>query len=405
MFDTYTAAQYRGMDGVQLEERMAAVLEELETSKEGIATDVLDEQARLIEAEMNLRSKAAELRKFQMKAVAAGEGKVLDSRGASFEDEDPYDTPEYRNAFMDFVCRGDKRVLAMQKREDASTLTTDVPVMIPTVLMNEIIEKLENYGEIYAGVRKLNVQGGIEFPVIELAPEAYWVGEEEISEYQKLVADEKVTFSYYELECRLSQSWLASIVTFAKFQSMFVPAATKAMIKKLDASIISGTGEGQFLGILNDERITNTVEMSATDVIDWKKWISKVDAAILEEYQDGTFIMSKGTWDGCIRVLADDNNAPVYEGYNPVNGVMERRLMGRPVLFTKQLPSFDTAEDEDVFVIYGRLDDYAINSNQTMQTYQWMDPNDRKKKVLAYMVADGKVLDPYGWLLVAKESL
>lgn len=402
MFEIKDAAELRAMDLDVLH----SYKEQLVENRSGIEAAEFTKAAQDVKAEIDCRNIEGEIRAADVKAVTFGAGIQMERSGEKEETEvsDPYDTPEYRKAFMDYVCRGVQ--MPVQYRTDDSTTTADVPVMIPTTLMNKIIEKLESYGEIYSGVTKLNVKGGIEFPVLDLNPTASWVGEEVVSDDQKLEADTKVSFGYYELECRIAQSWLASIVTFDEFQRRFVPVAVKAMIKKLDAAIVSGSGSGQPLGIINDARITNVVEMQSTDIVDWTKWRSIVKHAIPREYRaDGVYLMNQGTWDAYIETMADDNNAPVSIGYNPVTGNEEMRLMGNRVIITDQLPEFDDANDEDVFCIYGRLSDYAINSNQQLMTQQWNDPETRQRKTLAYMVADGKVLDPYGWVLVAKEGL
>jgi HK97 family phage major capsid protein len=102
--------------------------------------------------------------------------------------------------------------------------------------------------------------------------------------------------------------------------------------------------------------------------------------------------------------MADDNNAPVSIGYNPVTGAEQLRFMGFPVLLVDDtiLADFDDAASDDVFAIYGKLSDYAINWNQQLQTVQYTDWDKRKRKTVAYAVLDGKVLDANGFVLVAK---
>jgi HK97 family phage major capsid protein len=290
------------------------------------------------------------------------------------------------------------------KRDDAHTATTDVPVMIPTTLSTKIIEELEAENGIFAAVTKTNVPGGVEYPVMTLKPVSTWVGEDEVSDFQKLEADVKISFSYYELECRVSQTMLASIVTFAEFQRRIVPAIVRSMSKKIEAGVVSGTGSGQMLGIVNDTRVTNKVTLSATQVKDWKAWHKIVKMAIPRAYRGGTFIMAQSTWDAYIETMADDNNAPVSIGYNPVTGAEQLRFMGFPVLLVDDtiLADFDDAASDDVFAIYGKLSDYAINWNQQLQTVQYTDWDKRKRKTVAYAVLDGKVLDANGFVLVAK---
>ena len=53
-------------------------------------------------------------------------------------------------------------------RAAETTTTADSGAVIPTTIMNEIIQKLESYGSIYAKVRKINVQGGVSIPIADL---------------------------------------------------------------------------------------------------------------------------------------------------------------------------------------------------------------------------------------------
>lgn len=408
MFTAMTEEQYRSLDIDALEARQAELVSLADSDVD--AAEYKAECERCM-AEIAHRNKAVELRKASLSKIEAGEGSTIERSGKKRheDDADPFDTPEYRAAFMEYVCRRTPMPAKFTagvyaQRKDALTATTDVPVMIPTTMMNKIIEELDEYGEIYARVAKTNLKGGVEYPILDLKPVATWVGETEVSEWQKFTADDKISFGYFELECRIAQTMLASIVTYDEFQRRFVPLATKAIIKKIEAGIIAGTGSGQMLGITVDERITNVVFMGASDVSDWKQWRKKVKASIPRMYRNGYFIMAQGTWDTYIETLADDVNAPVSIGYNPVTGVEELRLMGFPVLLVDDsvLADFDSASDDDVFAIYGKLDDYCINTNQQLQVVQYLDWDVRQHKTVAYMVLDGKVLDPYGFVLVKK---
>lgn len=402
MFETMTSEQYRSLDIDALEARQSELVALADSDVD--AAEYKAECERCMD-EIAHRNQKVELRNASLLKLNAGSGKTIERAGNKEVDEiDPYDTPEYRKAFMEYMCRKTPMPESMMKRNDAYTTTTDVPVMIPTTISTKIIEKLEEYGEIYARVAKTNIKGGVEYPILDLKPVASWVGEEQVSNWQKLEAKDKISFGYFELECRIAQTMLASIVTFDEFQRRFVPLATKAMIQKIEEGIIKGTGSGQMLGIVNDTRIENIVGLDATDVADWKQWHKKVKASIPRMYRNGTFIMAQSTWDCYIETLANDINAPVSINYNAVTGVEEMRLMGFPVMLVDDtvLPDFDSADDGDVFAIYGKLDDYVINTNQQLMTVQYPDWDTRKQKTVAYMVLDGKVLDPYGFMLIKK---
>ena len=84
---------------------------------------------------------------------------------------------------MNYVCRG--VAIPAEYRAAETTTTADSGAVIPTTIMNEIIQKLESYGSIYAKVRKINVQGGVSIPIADLKPTAHWITEAKSSDDQK----------------------------------------------------------------------------------------------------------------------------------------------------------------------------------------------------------------------------
>lgn len=409
-FESMTAEQYRAMSAEEFEQRRAFVAEACLDPECEATAEQLRSEAAIIKSEAERRNTAAELRSLDVAAVASGAGNVvggmaaLETRSAAAapKADDPCDTPEYRNAFMEYVCRG--TVIPMELREASTTTTADAPVMIPTTLQNQIVEKMSEYGDIWNKVTKMNVQGGIEFPVLDLKADAFWIGEEETSEYQKLMADEKISFMFYQLECRMAQTILASVTTFAAFQQRFVPTMAEAMVRALEQAIVRGDGSGKFLGVTKDVRVTNVVELSAAEIGDWQAWHKKVKAKMPKAYRQGEFYMCQSTWDTYIETMADDNRAPVSIGYNPVTGEEVLRLVGKNVCTTEPdiLPDFDSAEVGDVIGLFIDWKNYVVNSQMVLKADKWHDYETNKDKYRALLIADGKVLDPYGIILIKK---
>ena len=52
---------------------------------------------------------------------------------------DAYDTKEYRTAFMEYMCRGTSIPAELR----ATTTTADASAVIPTTVLNEIIQKMD----------------------------------------------------------------------------------------------------------------------------------------------------------------------------------------------------------------------------------------------------------------------
>lgn len=316
---------------------------------------------------------------------------------------DRHDTPEYRAAFMEYVCRGVE--IPAELRTDAVTGIADASAVIPTTLMHEIVQKMDTYGNIYKAVRKLNVQGGISIPILSIKPKATWVGEGK-SESQKVSANDKVTFSYFGVECKIAQTLLANAVTLTEFQDLFVPLATEAIIKGVEETIMKGNGTTQPLGILNDTRIpkANIITITPTEFASWDGWHKKVKAKMKKAYRNGSFIMNQSTFDGHIDGMVDKNGQPIGRTNYGINGEETYRFLGKTVETVEDdlIASWDDAAEGDVVAVFVNLTDYVINTNKQMTTVKWVDNDTNEVKNKCIMICDGKLVDPDGVLIIKK---
>lgn len=342
--------------------------------------------------------KGAELRNGFAKVGSFGYGKEKRA-----EETDRHNTPEYRKAFMEYVCRGTQ--IPAELRKDEVTGITDAAAVVPTTILTEIIQKLETYGNVYKLVRKLNVQGGVAIPILSLKPEAKWIGEGK-SEDQKLNASESVTFLYYGVECKIAQTLLASVVTLEAFQQLFVQLAAEAIVKAVEISIFNGTGTNQPTGILKDTRIPqgNVITLTPAEFKSWSAWHEKVKAKMKKAYRDGTFFMNQATFDGQIDGMVDTNGQPIGRTNYGINGEETFRFMGKPVETVEDgcLPTFEDANTNDVVAVFMKPTDYAINSNMEMTVVKWTDNDTNEVKNKAVMICDGKLVDPNGVLIIKK---
>lgn len=315
---------------------------------------------------------------------------------------DAYDTVAYRTAFMNFACRG----VAIPADLRATTTTTDVSAVIPTSIIHEIIKEVKAYGNLYAAVRKLSVQGGVQIPILSLKPTASWIGETSASAAQKLEAKTSITFNYFGLECKIAQTLLASVTTLEMFQEIFVPLATEAMAKALDIAIMNGTGVGQPLGITVDTRVpsSNKITLSAEDFTSWSAWKKKVFGKMKKSYRDGNFYMAQGTFDGYIDGMVDQNGQPIGRVNYGIDGAENYRFGGKVVETVEDevIKAYDDAANGDVVAVFVKPTDYAINSNMEMQAVKWIDNDTNEVKNKLILVCDGKLVDPHGVIIIKK---
>lgn len=317
--------------------------------------------------------------------------------------DNPTDSVEYRTAFMNYVCRNEE--MPKELRTSETTTVADTGAVIPNTIMKEIITKLDSYGNLYAGFTKINTKGGVAIPIGDLKPVARWVGEGS-GEDQKLSSKKSITFNYYGLEVKLSQSILANAVTLDMFQQLFIPLATEAMVKAIELASIKGTGEegGQILGVTVDERVKNVVTLSEEEIATWSGWHKKVKSKIKKAYRNGVLIMNQSTFETYIDGMVDTNGQPVGRTNYGINGEETYRFMGKNVETVDDdlIASFDDAETDEVIGVFMKLSDFVINSNMEMKVTKWTDHDNNKIKNKVMMIIDGKIADADGVIIIKK---
>ena len=316
-------------------------------------------------------------------------------------EEDPHNTLEYRQAFMRFCQTGEWNM-----RADAVTVAADGSKVIPTTIMREIVRELKVRGVIFNRVRKLNVQGGVEFPILSLKPKATWITETTVSDRQKANANKSVSFSYYGLECKVATSLIVSVTTLAEFEETIRDLIVEAMITELDNAVISGSGSGTPLGITKDTRVAENqkIAMTAASIKTWGAWKTAMAKIPLSYKAGSVFAMAAQTWEQYVDGMTDQHGQPIARvNYGITDGPQER-FAGKEVIQVEPdtIKDFDSAEVGDVVAIIFRPADYAINSNMAMTIKRYYDEDKNQWVDKAIMIADGKLVDAAGVILITK---
>lgn len=219
----------------EIEERLAAIKNELTTRAAELKEEeitALENEVTALQEERAAIKAAAEKRSALLARIAAGESvgdgegdgsgqqRVLRNfKGAAGEgdNDDKYGSMEYRKAFMKYVCRGEE--LPKEYRADAVSKSTDVGAVIPTTVLNQIVEKLESTGMILALVTRTAYKGGVSIPVSTVKPTATWVNEGAGSDEQKknIAKDGMITFAYHKLRCAVAVYYCDEAAVGMKF--------------------------------------------------------------------------------------------------------------------------------------------------------------------------------------------
>ena len=402
MFLKMEAAQYRELELDALEARKAEIMEY--SSSDAADMALVAEESRRCADEFERRNAEAALKRAAIAAVASGAGKVVDSMpgtGAQPEGEDPTSTEAYRRAFMDYLVRGRKsdefrRVNAL-KRASENTLTSDVGAVIPTVLVNRILEKAESFGMILPLVTKTSFPAGMEIPIATIKPVATWVGEGQGSDRQKYEAKDKLVFTYHKLRCEVSMSMETSVMVLSAFESLFTERVAKAMVVAKEKAILYGTGSGQPKGILTETVPEGqTIEVDKADGPTWQTMVD-AEAALPSEYENSVkWFMSKKTFMSFQRMVGKDGQPIARTNYG-IGGKVECTADYVPNLTPD-------VKDGTVVAFMFDMSDYILNQTYDMGISKKQDWDTEDLLTKAVCSCDGKVAQAYSLVVLSAAS-
>lgn len=370
--------------------------------------EIREELAALAEEERKAESSATETRE-SIPANAQLVNPLGSFKPEAREDVEPLETMEYRKAFKAYVQNGTP--IPAELRGEAIN-TADTGAAIPMTIMNEVINTVrKRYGNLYGKVRKLAVKGGVEFPIGALQASFKWINESTVSPRQKIGDLGKISFGYHTAEIRIAQSFLSNILSLSSFENKITEVIAVAYLQAMDYGIVNGSGDGSMTGILNDSRVTNSIQMSAEDINDWKKWRKNFFAQLPLGYRAGEFIFAASTVDAYLETMSDANGNPIFRqatGLEVNDGDAQNpsgRFFGREVALVEPdiVADFDTASVGDVIGIYWQPEEYAINENFGFTMRRYFDEETNEWVDKAIVVVDGKILNPTGFYKIVKK--
>lgn len=397
-----------------------------------LRSEITEAEAKLAEAEkQETDPKPVEGRSNDFNPLATY-GMNAPAQATRSEDVDPTSTDEYRSAFKNYVqtgkmaeplqLRNNKTMEITHFRADNPNVLADVGVLLPNTLVQQIMKDVEKvYGQLYSKVKKLNIAGGVEFPIGSFSAVFHRKGEKDGPTERQNAG--KVTgsikFTYHIGEIRISQTLLSKTISVPVFEAELAKVIVEAYVQAMDNEILNGSGIGEMTGILTemkkaDSRIKaeNIIEFTDADMKDWKSWQTKLFAKIPLSMRKlkPSFVMTANTYEANIKTLTDDNNRPLWnETYHPVDGAEVASFKGKVIDFVEDgfgIENFNDAEDGEVFGLYWIPENaYVVNVNLQFSVRKYYDEEKDEYVTKALVINDGKVLDPkYLYILKKKVS-
>jgi len=405
-------------DFAKREEELEQSIEEAETEEE---QRTVEEEIEKLEAEK--ADKQAQIAKLEEEIAEleaqldALEGEQEEATGDNQEKDEDVDmservgreSMEYRTAFRDWVRGGkiDREILEV--RNDAAGTASDLGVLLPETIVQEIQTALSGvYGQLYGKVKKTNVKGGVKYPIGSFSATFHRIAEDAKSDRQDPGGvTGYISFGYNIGEIRLARTILQQTLSVPVFEQELAKVIAEAYVKAMDKEIMTGDPtDGECTGILTEaakvsSRIpaANTISICPKDMADWTAWQKNVFAKIplamrAEKFE---FVMTANTYEANIKTMKDKNDRPVYaETFNPVDGTERATFKGKEVTFVENdvLEDFDTASANDYFgMIWVPQKAYAINSNLEFTVVDYFDHEKNEAVKKALVINDGQVLN------------
>lgn len=373
-------------------------LDKLELELRKLDREIKDLEAKVLEEEAAKRKKEDEIPKGRLNPLATYGAKALDKEERS-EDEDIFSSLEYRKAFKDYVMNGtpipeEFRAETKVNNVDPNQMTVvgDVGAVIPTTILNRVIEDMTIEGKILNRITQTSYQGGVRIPLSDIKPIATWLTDENnVSDEQKAEMKASITFSYHVLEAKVSIGLLTSTVTLSIFETTVVNQLKKSMIRAIEESIVKGSGQGQPKGFTKYDNLPadQILTFTTSDIGGFAGW-AKVEEAIPEAYEaNGIYLMNKKTWEKYLNGMVDSSGQRIGQG--KINEKGQKILNGRLVETTDYLPSFDAAQPNEVFAVVIDLADYMLNSNLAMYYKKYFSEDKNKWIHKSLMIVDGQM--------------
>ena len=401
-FEAMTAEQYRALSTEEFEQRRSFVAELCMSEDCTIDPEVLRAEANLIVSEATRRNTATQLRSLAMNTVANGGGSVITRTGGNDDviDGDVTTTLEYRTAFMNHVLSG--TAMPVELREDANTLTSDVGTVIPTQLVNRIVERMDHCGMILPLVSRTSFKGGIVIPTSTVKPVASWVNEGAGSDRQKKTTG-SITFAYHKLRCEISMSMEVGTMALSAFEAKFVQNVADAMVIAVEKAILAGDGTDRPTGILDSDNIVSSG--TGKNVIEWEADVPtyaellSVEAEILPEFEGSTrWCMTKKQFYKILS-MTDDDGQPIARVDHGINGQVERTILGRSVV----IHPYATEMGTHLAFLFS-FGDYLLNTIYDMGIQRKQDWDTEDLLTKAVMSVDGKCVDTGSLLVIDKAA-
>ena len=299
---------------------------------------------------------------------------------------DPFDTPEYRNAWAVAMVRGDNTQL-----RTLTTSTQNAP--IPTDLDREIQTVWNEYDNIAQYVSIENVKA-----IIVKTLEVSATGADWHTEGAEAPAEEEIVFGSVTINPRMLKKWISwtdelEIMTDGELYAYIRKEVPYRILEKLNYEIINGTltndGKG-IAGIIGNANVVNVVAP-----LDFNA--PNVAMAQLKRHRNVKIVMHPTTWYAHVLGLVDLQQRPIYSVMQDNDGKPRNFYAGFPVILNEAVPAYVQGATTP-YMIIGDFKAFDLNLpfglNVALQTDRYTMSREDKSYLVGKLFAGGNVIKP-----------
>lgn len=365
----------------ELEARKAAIGAEIDN--EGADLDALSEEIRSINEELEKRKAEATKRAEIRQAVAAGEGKVVQTFKAPEVREEKkmfgVDTKEYRDAWT-------KSIVKREMNEEERSALASAGSVIPTMTVNAVWDKLVKPAELLGKVDVSQFASYVRFPkaTTNNAASSQAVGGE-ISESSDVIG-------YVDL---IPNEYVKLLTVGADIDHMAIDAIhdwivdnlTKNIRYAINKDILVGSGSNALKGIIQSVN----ADASALPGTITKAAILKIMGKLGGAYQQGAiWVMTPEMFYENIMTISQLNDYIINDGF-------DFKLFGHDVVLMSEAL---VSSKETIF--YGDPSAYKVNIFKALEVKPFETATTTNIQFRGACLADGELLDTSAFVRFAQ---
>lgn len=359
------------------EEELQERMKQIEEDKEEVVEEVKEESGEITpEEERSLLKETSE----EVETRSSTNMKKIEMEDLKMEERFTTASPEYRSAWAKTLMGVKLNETEERAIGDAigTTATTFVEadadhnginnygLLIPDSVKLDWLKIAEKASPIYRDIRKLNINGNVDFPYLFGADDAEWYAETTTTKNEGQEF-KNIKLTGHELAKAIEITWKAEAMTVEGFISFLLDELNEKMNKALINAVIYGDGSGKPTGITAG--LTPNEDSNAIDLI----------KACLGDLSVENRVGAK------VYVASDVADAIAF--YKDENGNYPYLVagLGRAGGATIEADPFLAAGD----IVVGNAQNYILNFNEGLRVDKEVKVQPRRVVYGGYLIADG----------------